>query len=85
MDFSKWTTDAIDIINTKVKINQKFELKSLFEGCEWEKLSKGERINFGKYFANEVRDGKIKNVLAVERGRDNHSKYIKTALEDTKK
>ena len=77
MDFSKWTSDAINIIDAKIKANQIFELKSLFEGCEWEELSKGDRINFGKHFANEVRDGRIKNVIAVERGRDNHSKYIK--------
>ena len=78
MDYAIWMADAIDSIDTKVKAHQKFELKSLFEGCKWALLSKGDRISFGKFFANEVREGKIKNVVAVERGRDNHSKYIKT-------
>ena len=80
MNFEKWTAEAIEVINTKIKTNQRFELKHLFEGCRWESLSRGERINFGKYFANEVRESKIKNNVAIERGRNNHSRYIKTNI-----
>jgi len=49
----------------------------LFEKCEWEQLEKGERIAFGKYFANEVREGKIKGVISIERLKNNHSQYQK--------
>lgn len=58
MDFNEWTQNAIDRIAANVNFNQRFELKDLFEGCEWDRLSKGERISFGKYFANEVREKK---------------------------
>ena len=78
MDYQDWTIRAIENIDEKIKPGQKFELKKLFHGCEWESLSKGERINFGKYFANEVREGRIPNITAVGRGKDNHSKYIKS-------
>lgn len=77
MDFQEWTIKAVENITDKVIAGQQFELKKLFHGCEWETLSRGERINFGKYFANEVREGRIPHVKAVERGKDNHSKYIK--------
>ena len=85
MNFLKWTEEAKIAIKTKVKVNQTFELKSLFEGCKWETLSKGERISFGKYFANEVREGNIESVIAIGRDRNNHSKYIKITVEDFKK
>ena len=52
MDFNEWTQNAINRIAANVNFNQRFELKDLFEGCEWDRLSKGERISFGKYFAN---------------------------------
>ena len=78
MNTEVWIKEAIESIDKKVKFNQKFELKDLFEGCKWEKLTKGERIVFGKYFANEVRENRINGVIGTERAKDNHSKYIKT-------
>lgn len=82
MDFNEWTRNAIDRIAMNVNFNQRFELKDLFEGCEWERLSKGERINFGKFFANEVRESRIHGIRALERGKNNHSRYIKILMED---
>ena len=77
MNYEKWMKEAIDNINQKVKTNQNFELKDLFEGCKWEKLTKGERINFGKFFANEVRENNVLGVVRIERAKNNHSKYTK--------
>lgn len=74
--------EAITSIQFKVTHNQKFELKSLFDGCTWETLTKGERISFGRFFANEVRGGKVPNVIPVEKGKDNHSRYIKICQEE---
>ena len=82
MDFNEWMQNAIDRIATNVNINQRFELKDLFEGCEWNQLSKGERISFGKYFANEVRENRILGVQSLERGKNNHSRYTKILTED---
>ena len=77
MNFELWTKRAIESIKSKVKINQKFELKDLFKNCDWENLSKGERISFGKFFANEVRENHINGISGIERAKNNHSKYIK--------
>lgn len=77
MDYIVWTEKATIAIETKLVKNQKFRLKGLFEECEWEKLTKGERISFGKYFANEVREGRIKGVISIERLKNNHSQYQK--------
>lgn len=61
----------------KVAHNQKFVVKDLFEGCEWQKLTKGDKIQFGKYFKNEVMDNRVPNVCYLERAKNNHALYIK--------
>lgn len=81
MDFQLWMKKARDSIESRVQVGQAFELKSLFQLCEWEQLTKGERISLGKFFANEVREGNLENVRAVEHGKDNHRKYIKNSVE----
>ena len=80
MDIDTWREKANLVISEKVLVGKPFELKSLFEGCEWEALSKGERIVFGKCFANQVRGGHIPYVVAIERGKNNHSRYVKVAM-----
>lgn len=77
MDYEKWMQKARESIQTELSHDRVFELKSLFKECEWETLEKGERISFGKYFANEVREGRIDGVKRVERGKNNHTQYIK--------
>ncbi len=77
MDYEKWMQKARGMIQTTLPTNRAFELKSLFMECEWEALKKGERISFGKYFANEVREGRVDGIKPVERGKNNHSRYIK--------
>ncbi|MDE7363898.1 MAG: single-stranded DNA-binding protein [Ruminococcus sp.] len=76
MDNNEWIERAKGkIIN--LPIGTKFEVKELFEEIDWKALSRGERVMFGKIFANEVREGKISSIIALERGRNNHSKYEK--------
>lgn len=82
MEYDKWMRDAINSIQSKVTNHQKFEVKALFDGCVWETLGKGERISFGRYFANEVRSGKVPNVVLLERGKNNHLRYIKICKEE---
>lgn len=52
-----------------------FEVKELFKGTTWNALSRGDRISFGRYFANAVKERKVPNVEQLERGKDNHSRY----------
>ena len=56
---------------------KKFELRNLFQGSEWEGLSKGNRITFGKFFKAEVLGGRFENVIFLDRAKNNHSKYQK--------
>ena len=76
MDNKKW----LDRARKKIVLlpnGRQFELKELFEEVDWKTLSRGERIMFGKFFANEVREGNIPNIYPIERGKNNHSKYVK--------
>ena len=77
MDYEKWMQKARESIQINLPTNRTFELKSLFMECEWEAQKKGDRISFGRHFANEVREGRINGVKPVERGKNNHSRYIK--------
>lgn len=78
MDYEKLLNHAKNHIEKKVRVGTIFEAKSLFDGIEWEALKKGEKIGFGKYFANAVHDGAIKNVIRLERAENNHARYMKT-------
>lgn len=48
MDMNLWLEKAVVAINA-LPPSKKFELRNLFQGCEWEGLSKGDRITFGKF------------------------------------
>ncbi|MEE5991755.1 MAG: DUF1413 domain-containing protein [Oscillospiraceae bacterium] len=76
MDTNAWMEKARRKIE-ELPNGRQFELKALFEIVEWETLTKGDRISFGKYFSNEVKEGNIPNVVKLERAKNNHSKYQK--------
>ena len=78
MDYAYMMGKALSSVKSKVKMNQKFEVKDLFEGCEWEKISKGDRIKFGKYFKNEVSENHVPGVRYSEKEKNNHALYIRT-------
>lgn len=79
LDVELWMCKAKESIDLKVKKGQKFELRSLFETVEWETLRKGERIQFGKDFANAVSEGHFPSIRRVERGANNHTLYVKVS------
>lgn len=83
MDYEALLSRAKDYIENEVEPGTIFEAKSLFEGVEWDALAKGDRIGFGRYFANAVRDGAIKDVIRIERAKNNHTRYIKMEGTDT--
>lgn len=77
MDNSSWDQKAIDCIQNTVKVNQLFVVRELFQGAEWEKLTNGEKRDYGKHFKNEVKQGNIPNVVYVQKRNNNHAEYKK--------
>ena len=57
MDNEKILQKCLKVIDSMER-GDKFEVKKLFKGCEWEKFSKGECSTFGRYFASIVKEGK---------------------------
>lgn len=76
MDHQFWTNKAIEHIKD-LEVGATFELKKLFQGQEWETLTAGERKGFGRYFSNEVKDGRVKQVEAFQPDKKGSNKYIK--------
>lgn len=81
MNLEYWMEKAKQNALIKVKNGEVFELKDLFDGVEWERLSKGDRIRFGKFFANAISERKIPEIKRVQKGANNHTRYIK-CMED---
>jgi hypothetical protein len=77
MDVEYWMKKAEKCITEKVADGKKFEIRSLFEAVEWEKLRKGDRIQFGKDFANAVKEGRFPNLKRVQKAENNHAQYVK--------
>lgn len=76
MDYSKWIDLAVERIGEREGDNSPFELKELFTGEEWNRLSKGEKSTFGREFANIVRSGDIDGVRFAPISKNNrHNKY----------
>lgn len=82
MDYRRWMAIALTSIESNVAEDNPFEVKDLFEGHQWKALTRGNRIGFGRYFANEVKEGRVPGVIGLERGKDNHSRYIKQQLKE---
>ena len=77
MDYELWTARAQKAIETEIVSGKKFEVKHLFPGHEWESLSRGERITFGKYFSDAVKEGRFSAIVRCEEGKNHHNQYIK--------
>lgn len=77
MNYQIWKEIAIRSIQDKIQSGKVFVVKDLFVGAEWENLSKGERIGFGRFFSNEVNEGHVPDVTKIERAKNNHMRYRK--------
>lgn len=77
MDYELWAEHALIAINTKVTVGTKFEVKHLFPGHEWEKLSRGEKTTFGRYFSDAVKEGRFPTIKKCEEGKTHHNQYLK--------
>ncbi len=55
----------------------KFEIKKLFSGTEWDKLTAGEKRHLGIMYSNEYKNGKIKGIRKIENNKQHHNMYEK--------
>ena len=76
MDYQYWTGKAMEHINNLPE-GATFELKKLFQGCEWDSLPVKDRQTFGRHFANEVRDGRVPHVEQFKPEGKGNNQYIK--------
>lgn len=77
MDYGKWMMKAEKAIIEDLKPNERFEVKHLFPGHEWEGLERGEKISFGRYFSAAVNEGRIEMVERCGEGKSHHNVYQK--------
>lgn len=60
-----------------VEVGYEFELSNLLDSVGSRKLGKGERIQFGQFFAKEVRKGNIVGIVNIGKTKSNHTIYKK--------
>ena len=77
MNYEEWLEKANTIIESKIQSGKSFEVKQLFPGHEWEKLSRGDRIGFGRYFSMAVKEGRFPSIEKCGEGKTHHNVYIK--------
>ena len=58
-------------------IETEFFLKDLFDGTEWKKLKRGEKLSLGRRFKNFVETGKLPKVIYVGKAQNNSAIYRK--------
>ncbi|MGN0654665.1 MAG: DUF1413 domain-containing protein [Oscillospiraceae bacterium] len=76
MAYENLLEKASESIND-LRPDTQFHLKDLFIGTEWNDLSKGDKLNFGKTFKKDVKDGKIRNVQYIGKTNNNSALYKK--------
>lgn len=54
---------------------QVFFVKDLFRGTEWSRLSRGEKLGFGKFFKNAVSNQRIPAVQYLGKADNNSAQY----------
>ena len=79
MNITEWMDLAIERAITYRKIGEAFELKDLFNGEEWNQLTRGERTTFGRTFANAVRTGQTPGVEMLPLGKSRHNRYARVS------
>ncbi len=72
-----WMDMAKRAIEEKIQVGQKFKVKNLFAGYDWEQLSGNERRSFGKYFSDAVKDGRLPMVERCGEDNNRHNQYVK--------
>jgi hypothetical protein len=61
-----------------LQMGEEFLVKDLFKGYEWNRLAIGDRRILGSLFLNEVKNGKLKNIVNIaKKSSANQQIYIK--------
>lgn len=60
----------------KVNSGEKFLLKDLFKGYEWNRISRSDRLLLGTLFLNHVNTSEI-DIQAVEKTTSGQQQYVK--------
>ncbi len=74
MDYEKMLKSAELKINA-LDVGTEFFLKDLYNGTEWKKLQKGEKLSLGRRFKNCVKLGEIRNVIYLGKAQNNSAIY----------
>lgn len=76
MDNEEWMEKAKAAIESRTS-NDAFKLRDLYSEHDWNTLSKGDRIQFGKFFCNEVGDGRVPGVTRTNEKGESPARYKK--------
>lgn len=60
-----------------VSTNEKYIVKDLFRGFEWNRIPKGFRTKLGGMYLRDVEEKRIKNIKALGKTAQNQQIYIK--------
>ena len=60
-----------------MELGTHFVVKDLFEGYEWNSLSRGDRLSFGRVFKNAVQSGCVAGVMYEGKRANNSAGYVK--------
>ena len=76
MDYDNWLEEAKKRTE-KLLTGTIFILKDLFQGVEWNRLEKGQKLHFGRVFKNAVIHGEIPKVCFLKKAENNSAQYKK--------
>ena len=76
MNTELWIGRARESI-AKMSKGTVFVAKDLFEGYEWNRLSRGDKLSFGKTFKNSVTNGAFAEIMYLGKRDNNSAEYIK--------
>ncbi len=76
MNYAKLLQQAQQAISS-LSSGEEFELKDLFDKATWNSMSEDQQREFGRIFADEVRQGRINGVEYVKTRSDHHNVYRK--------
>ena len=76
MDIEYWMSKAREALDSMPE-GQSFVIKDLVSSPEWTLCDLKDKMKFGRAFKNEVLDGRIKDVAALDTPKNKAAKYKK--------
>ena len=75
-DLPNWLRDAVQRTSEQPP-GKKFEVKNLFKGVEWDKLTSGEKRQLGILYSTEYKEGRIPSIRRITNNKQHHNMYEK--------